>query len=86
VGRLQGADIKRINVTRVSYRRNSQRNKEVTWINLNYQRRSDYVPIPGVVSWKPGKSRTKAGAMDDNAVKRAKKNVSRRKSILDQLK
>jgi hypothetical protein len=49
-------------------------------------RRSDYVPIPGVVSWKPGKSRTKAGAMDDNAVKRAKKNVSKRKSILDQLK
>jgi hypothetical protein len=38
VGRLQGADIKRINVTRVSYRRNSQRNKEVTWINLNYQK------------------------------------------------
>jgi hypothetical protein len=49
-------------------------------------RRSDYVPIPGVVSWKPEKSRTKAGAMDDNAVKRAKKNVSKRKSILDQLK
>jgi hypothetical protein len=49
-------------------------------------RRSDYVPIPGVVNWKPGKSRTKAGAMDDNAVKRAKKNVRKRKSILDQLK
>jgi hypothetical protein len=49
-------------------------------------RRSEYVPIPGVVNWKPGKSRTKAGAMDDNAVKRVKKNVSKRKSILDQLK
>jgi len=48
-------------------------------------KRSDYVPIPGVVDWRP-KKRTKAGAMDDNIKKRVKKNVSRKQSILDQLK
>lgn len=51
----------------------------------NMTRRSKYVPIPGVVDWKT-RTRTKAGSMDDDAVKRAKKNVSKRKSILDQLK